>query len=46
MPRDQLAASLPMGKVIKTFTYYKSAWWREKGFSGQMVSDVGALNRV
>ncbi|ELU05226.1 hypothetical protein CAPTEDRAFT_132959, partial [Capitella teleta] len=36
----QLIQRLPMGSIIKTMTFYKTAFWREKGFSGQMVTDL------
>ncbi len=35
--------SFPQGKVIKTFMFYRTPWWRVKGFSGQLVADVGAV---
>ncbi|KAJ8309999.1 hypothetical protein KUTeg_011864 [Tegillarca granosa] len=36
--RNQLIQRIPMGSVIKTFMYYKTPFWRHKGFSG--TSDI------
>lgn len=38
--RQQMADRLPMGSIIKTVTFYETAWWREKGYSGVMFSDT------
>jgi monoamine oxidase len=37
--RDQLTQRMPMGCVIKIIVTYKNAWWREMGYSGEIVSD-------
>ncbi|XP_064615850.1 LOW QUALITY PROTEIN: amine oxidase [flavin-containing]-like [Liolophura sinensis] len=37
--RNQLISRVPMGSVIKTFVYYKTAFWREKGYSGLSAID-------
>ncbi|XP_048745528.2 amine oxidase [flavin-containing]-like [Ostrea edulis] len=37
--RNQLIQRLPMGSVIKTFCYYKTSFWREKGFCGSTAID-------
>ncbi len=39
--RDQLTARLPMGSVIKYIAAYERPFWREAGFSGEVVSDTG-----
>jgi monoamine oxidase len=39
--RDQLTARLPMGSVIKYIAAYDRPFWREAGFSGEVVSDTG-----
>ncbi|CUE78594.1 monoamine oxidase, putative [Bodo saltans] len=31
----------PMGHAIKTFTYYKEAFWRKKGLNGSATCDQG-----
>jgi len=36
--RNDLTEKFPMGSVIKTLTFYKKAFWRERGYSGQIVS--------
>lgn len=33
--KKQLSQHMPMGSIIKTNMYYKTAWWREKGFCGE-----------
>lgn len=44
--RDQLTQRMPMGCVIKIIVTYPKAWWREQGFSGEVVSDKGPLALV
>lgn len=39
--RDQLCSRLPMGSVIKYIAAYERPFWREAGFSGEVVSDTG-----
>ncbi|MGD9720508.1 MAG: flavin monoamine oxidase family protein [Pirellulales bacterium] len=39
--RDQLTSRLPMGSVIKYVVAYEKPFWREAGFSGEVVSDTG-----
>jgi monoamine oxidase len=39
--RDQLTQRMPMGSVMKVQCVYERPFWRDKGFSGQVVSDVG-----
>jgi monoamine oxidase len=39
--RDQLTARMPMGSVIKYVIGYDRPFWREAGFSGEVVSDTG-----
>lgn len=41
--RDELAERVPAGNVIKAFLVYPEAWWRDRGHSGQMGSDTGAV---
>jgi len=38
--RDQLTQRYPMGSVIKVLVVYPRAFWRDQGFSGQVVSDT------
>lgn len=42
--RDQLTQRLPMGTVVKCFAVYDKPFWRERGFSGQVVSDWDPVN--
>jgi monoamine oxidase len=39
----QLAQRLPMGSIIKTIMFYRTAFWRDQGFSGSFVSDIGPI---
>lgn len=39
----QLIQRIPMGSIIKTMTFYDRCYWREKGLSGQMVTDSGPV---
>lgn len=39
--KNQLIQRIPMGSIIKTVTFYKRAFWREKGLSGLLTSDSG-----
>ena len=41
--RDQLTQRIPMGTVIKVHCLYETPFWREKGLSGQVVSDGGIM---
>ncbi|XP_022288515.2 amine oxidase [flavin-containing] B-like [Crassostrea virginica] len=42
--RNQLVQRIPMGSVIKTFLYYKTPFWREKGCCGSTaIDDDGAV---
>lgn len=36
---------MPMGQVIKFNILYKKAFWREQGFSGELISDMGTIIR-
>lgn len=38
--RDQLTQRMPMGCVIKTIVFYKTAWWRTKGLNGMAASSL------
>lgn len=42
--RDQLTQRVPMGTVVKCFAIYDKPFWREAGFSGQVVSDWHPVN--
>ena len=44
--RDQLTQRMPMGSVIKCIAAYETPFWREDGFSGEVVSDVGPARLV
>lgn len=41
--REQIGQRMPMGTIIKTNIMFKSAFWRDKGFSGFFVSNSGVL---
>lgn len=41
--RDQLLQRQPAGTAIKCMALYRSAFWREQGFSGQVTSEVGPV---
>ena len=41
--RAQLCQRMPMGSIIKTITFYETAWWRTAGFSGSFLSDEGPV---
>jgi len=36
--RDQLTQRMPMGCVIKCYVLYDTPFWREKGFSGEVLT--------
>eukprot|EP00475_Leptophrys_vorax_P001294 TRINITY_DN10699_c0_g1_i1.p2 TRINITY_DN10699_c0_g1~~TRINITY_DN10699_c0_g1_i1.p2 ORF type:complete len:539 (+),score=163.50 TRINITY_DN10699_c0_g1_i1:2435-4051(+) len=38
-PRQALMARTFMGKIIKSVMIYNTAFWRQKGFSGEMIGD-------
>lgn len=38
--KNQLIQKMPMGSVIKTITYYETAWWREQGLSGVLIANA------
>lgn len=40
--KRQLLQKLPMGIVVKCYAIYKKAFWRDKGFSGEVVTDSHA----
>src|SRR4051794_30538982 len=39
--RDQLTQRMPQGSVMKVIAIYDKPFWRDKGWTGQVVSDVG-----
>ena len=39
--RDQLTQRLPNGSAMKAFFVYDEPFWRNDGFNGQLISDVG-----
>ncbi|HJL16016.1 MAG TPA: FAD-dependent oxidoreductase, partial [Sandaracinaceae bacterium LLY-WYZ-13_1] len=41
--RDQLLQRMPMGSVIKCVAVYDRPFWRERGLSGEAVSDRGPV---
>lgn len=41
--RMQLSQRMPMGAVIKVFAFYDRPFWREKGFSGEFLTDGAGL---
>lgn len=38
--KNQLIQKMPMGSVIKTITFYETAWWREQGLSGVLIANA------
>ncbi|CAB3752948.1 hypothetical protein GQ57_20405 [Burkholderia sp. MSh2] len=44
--RMQLHARMPMGSVIKALIAYERPFWRERGWSGEAVSDVAPFGPV
>jgi monoamine oxidase len=41
--RDQLTQRMPQGSVMKVIALYEKPFWRDKGWTGQVVSDVGPV---
>jgi monoamine oxidase len=39
--RDQLTQRMPNGSLMKCDAYYDKPFWRDKGLTGQVVSNVG-----
>jgi monoamine oxidase len=39
--RDQLTQRFPMGSVMKVIAIYDKPFWRDQGYTGQVVSDTG-----
>ncbi|KAK2154325.1 hypothetical protein LSH36_271g07045 [Paralvinella palmiformis] len=39
----QMIQRMPMGSIIKTMMFYKTAFWKEKGVCGEMVTDRGPV---
>jgi monoamine oxidase len=44
--RSVLVQRFPMGAAIKCIALYERAFWRERGFSGEAISDRGAVGFV
>ena len=44
--RDQLGQRMPMGHLMKVVISYSQGFWRQKGFSGNLVSSKGPLCTV
>lgn len=44
--RDQLTQRFAMGAAVKVLVTYERAFWREAGFSGEVVSSDGPLSVV
>ncbi|KAN0040660.1 hypothetical protein ACTA71_008998 [Dictyostelium dimigraforme] len=42
--RRLLTKSMEMGKVIKFIIFYDECWWRELGFSGEIVNDGTSIS--
>src|SRR4029453_16874532 len=45
-PRTALTQRFPMGAAIKCIALYERAFWRERGFSGEAISDRRAVGYV
>ncbi|XP_074632141.1 amine oxidase [flavin-containing] B-like [Acropora palmata] len=41
--KNQAIQRIPMGSIIKTITFYKRPFWREKGLAGYFNSDKGPV---
>ena len=41
--RDQLTQRMPQGTLMKFEAVYPSAFWRDKGLTGQVVSELGPV---
>jgi len=41
--RARLGVRMPMGSIIKVLVIYQRPFWRDRGFSGQTMSDVEPL---
>jgi monoamine oxidase len=41
--RDQLTQRIPQGSLMKFEAIYKTPWWRDKGLTGQAVSEKGPV---
>jgi len=44
--KRSLVQFMPMGAVIKCFVFYRTAFWREKGLSGEVISRKPPLSFV
>ncbi len=44
--RDQLVQRFPMGGTVKCFALYDRAFWRDAGFSGEVVCAGGPVSAV
>ena len=44
--RNALTGRFPMGGAVKVLALYERPFWREAGYSGEVVSDRGALGIV
>lgn len=44
--RDQLTQRVPMGSTVKVIVTYERPFWREQGFSGEVVCAGGPLSVV
>ncbi len=42
--KSQLLQRIPMGAAMKCYTIYDKPFWREQGYSGQIVSDRSPLH--
>ncbi len=41
--RDQLTQRMPMGSLMKAEAVYDKPFWRDQGYTGQAISDVGPV---
>ncbi len=41
--RDQLTQRMPMGSLMKAEAVYDRPFWRDQGYTGQAISDVGPV---
>lgn len=42
LAKEQLHHRMPMGTVIKSYAIYETPFWRDQGFSGQVITDINS----
>ena len=41
--KSSLVALMKMGSVIKTVVFFRTAFWRTRGFNGSVFSNIGPV---